>query len=246
METIDNIIKCNLCSNILAEPIILPCGTTICKKHVDELLSNNEVEIYCYSCNAKHHISKNVTYPPNKVADALIKKRFDKLDFADFGEEYNNAQKALLSLKLAYENYEKKRTHPDTFVTEFFNNLIREIDVKRDELKEKIDKLSDTLIEDLRIYKKRFEEEALSSSITGENFQNIKAYIERSENNLNSFVINQDLWKSIFARSQSFEKLLNKQMLVFEDILLYKKSKELNEKFLNLYDVFHKGLDFNQ
>ncbi len=246
METIDNIIKCNLCSHVLENPIILPCGTTICKKHVDETLQKGEYELQCYSCNTKHRIEKSASYPPNKVADALIKKRFDKLDFSDFGQEYKNALNSLNNLKATYSSYEKKRKDPPTFVTEFFNALEKEVDDKRDDIKEKIDALANKFIDEIRLTRKRYEEEAISSTMTAEHFQNIKAYIDRSENSMNSFVINQDLWKSVDVRSQGFQKILEKQIGVFEDILLFKKSKEFNEKFLNIHDLFYKNLEFNQ
>jgi hypothetical protein len=213
---------------------------------VDETLQKGEYELQCYSCNTKHRIEKSASYPPNKVADALIKKRFDKLDFSDFGQEYKNALNSLNNLKATYSSYEKKRKDPPTFVTEFFNALEKEVDDKRDDIKEKIDALANKFIDEIRLTRKRYEEEAISSTMTAEHFQNIKAYIDRSENSMNSFVINQDLWKSVDVRSQGFQKILEKQIGVFEDILLFKKSKEFNEKFLNIHDLFYKNLEFNQ
>jgi hypothetical protein len=231
---------------VLENPIILTCGTTICKKHIDEHLIRGEFELHCYQCNTKHRIEKNATYTPNRVAEALIKKRFDKLDFADFGDEYRNAMRSLNNLKATYASYEKKRKDPPLFITEFFNSLEKDIVDKRDELKARLDTLSKNLLDDIRNERKRFEEDGVTSSVTAEHFHNIKAYIERSENNMNSFVINPDLWKAIESRSESFKGLLERQIGVFEDVLLYKKNKEFNEKFLNVNELFYKGLEFNQ
>lgn len=176
----------------------------------------------------------------------MIKKRFDKLDFADFSDEYKNANRSLQLLKSAYENYEKTRTQPDQFVGEFFDGLIEDIELRRKELKDKIDATSDQLIEEIRTFHKRFEEDALTSSSLGENFQHIKSYIERSENNLNSFVINEEEWQSISSKSQNFEKLLVKQTEALEDELLYTKAKDFNQKYLNLNNIYYKALEFNQ
>lgn len=46
-----DVIKCPTCIKILNLPVILSCGHTICKQHVDKALENNETSVKCQICD---------------------------------------------------------------------------------------------------------------------------------------------------------------------------------------------------
>jgi hypothetical protein len=35
LEKINDLFNCNVCKGVLVDPIILPCGETVCKAHTD-------------------------------------------------------------------------------------------------------------------------------------------------------------------------------------------------------------------
>ena len=51
--------KYNNCNKYFEEPIILSCGTSVCKAHVDDILDVNNVEkgkYNCKMCNSNHEV----------------------------------------------------------------------------------------------------------------------------------------------------------------------------------------------
>ncbi len=36
--------ECDLCKKLLVDPVVIPCESTICKTHIDNILSNNSNE----------------------------------------------------------------------------------------------------------------------------------------------------------------------------------------------------------
>jgi len=72
-STEDSILICPVCDQKLSSPIVLPCGETICEKHINEnLTGKNKKSIQCpiEDCNQKHSIP---------TAGFIINKRLQKL-----------------------------------------------------------------------------------------------------------------------------------------------------------------------
>ena len=76
----NSLIECLMCKNKFEQPVLLPCGHTVCKKH--STLNN---QISCAECDQTHEIPKK-GFPENKLADRLIQYEFDQLDF---GPDYS-------------------------------------------------------------------------------------------------------------------------------------------------------------
>ena len=51
MEIIRKAITCKICTQILESPVVLPCGESICEKHIDSM----EHEISCRSCGKAYY-----------------------------------------------------------------------------------------------------------------------------------------------------------------------------------------------
>ena len=53
LDQVKSLFNCNLCKKMLVEPVTFPCGNTLCKKHLIELI-NSENVIECILCQRKH------------------------------------------------------------------------------------------------------------------------------------------------------------------------------------------------
>ncbi len=52
---------CDLCNKLLVDPVVMPCDSTICKTHLDKLITNGSNEkstFICEICQEDHHIPK--------------------------------------------------------------------------------------------------------------------------------------------------------------------------------------------
>lgn len=56
MNILDEIIKCKTCKRIFNKPVILPCGHSICKHHLDNIKANKVKQVFCKSCDSFHDI----------------------------------------------------------------------------------------------------------------------------------------------------------------------------------------------
>ena len=83
------LIICKLCHETLEDPIILPCGETICSIHLI-----NETSIFkCGLCDNSH--DKTVDkFPVNEMANELVQICDDYVDLnlVDLGADYNCAK----------------------------------------------------------------------------------------------------------------------------------------------------------
>ncbi len=54
-------VDCDLCNKLLVDPIITPCGNTICKTDLDELInkSKDKINFKCCTCQDDHLILKS-------------------------------------------------------------------------------------------------------------------------------------------------------------------------------------------
>jgi hypothetical protein len=70
-EAILNQMKCCLFNDghIAIEPILVSCGSSVCRKCVDD---SKEEAIKCFGCNEYHKKSDIIKGPLNKVAESLV------------------------------------------------------------------------------------------------------------------------------------------------------------------------------
>jgi len=54
-------VDCDLCNKLLVDPIVLPCGNTICKTHFNDLInkSKDKINFKCCTCQNDHLILKS-------------------------------------------------------------------------------------------------------------------------------------------------------------------------------------------
>lgn len=73
MDKVLNALKCVNCREILSNPVMIPCGHTICEKHTQI----NENKIVCLECGIQHEIVLN------KSVAEMINAQLAAFDFGD-------------------------------------------------------------------------------------------------------------------------------------------------------------------
>ncbi len=62
VDKIKNFFDCDLCHQVLVDPITIECGNNVCKGHLDKLLENvsRETSFFrCEICQEEHSIPKS-------------------------------------------------------------------------------------------------------------------------------------------------------------------------------------------
>ena len=121
------------CQLFLENPIVLPCGTTICNNHLD-----NIDNIYnCLNCNQTHEIPVN-GFPINNALMSVIK----------------NANHLNQTQKIAFESFNKlndkylehKSMNSESLIDDYYSKIRNKVDLHRELLIEEINKKSDQIL----------------------------------------------------------------------------------------------------
>lgn len=128
---------CNICNKLLKSPIILPCGITVCNSHI------HKRKIYCEKCDLEHEEPNN-GFIPNLSLENMISTN---LNMYDFGPEYKDALNSCIRIECLVDQFRVLYADPDFYIDGVFGDFRDQIDIKRESLKNFIDKEAHQLIE---------------------------------------------------------------------------------------------------
>ena len=235
---------CDLCNKLLVDPIVLPCGNCICKPHLNELLTNITKEkntFICCICQDEHQIPKNGFMIHQKLQN-LIKLELNLLEPSPLYEE---CKKEIEGAKEKVVKIEQLKKDPESYLYEYFEDIKRQVDIRREELKFKIDTYSDEIIKS--IDNTRVNLVKLSKKV---NFMNTN--LEKSERELNMLMEQFDTLKfsdKKFEEIRSKATVLNKEfcniITEYQDSLVENKNYSFEFKELQIEDIFGCLIDYS-
>ena len=143
---------CKYCNQILKDPITLNCcADNICKQHILELRSSSSSNVFwCPLCNEQN---SNQSLMSNRLIQSMLDIEAYKFEI---DPKY---EKIFESFKAEIENLEAVLNDPDNVIYEQINELKRQVDLNREDLKSHIDALADKLIQQLESYGNQFRAE---------------------------------------------------------------------------------------
>ena len=149
---------CNICKLILKDPVSLPCSSAICSGHL------SEPSIRCLECEKEFEVPQN-GFPPNKMASNILAK---ELCLSDEEKTIKTSiQKLIQQLEHLPEELKREKSDLERISFDHFSELRRQIDVQREELKNKIDEIALKMIDRVnqkeKAYNKKIEESFLNS-----------------------------------------------------------------------------------
>ena len=149
MEKVKRHFNCGLCSQLPVDPITLPCGNTICQLHISDLLERRfkrKNTFICESCLDEHVVPEYGYVLNKKIKSASdIKLNSFNVEIGVFDE----CKKTLEEAKATLAELETISNDPDSYLYEYFEEIKRQVDLRRDYLKLKIDNISYEIIESI-------------------------------------------------------------------------------------------------
>jgi hypothetical protein len=188
---------CLICSKIFKSPFVLPCGDTICEEHLNESQNLKNNSIKCQSCGEVFEVKNNQMIRSNKSFQNLIQK-----DLFLSNEEKLKKKSLEDSIENLFQLNEQLQESKNIFELDCYNRfqeIRRKIEVQREELKEKIDKVSFAMIDELKAIEdtysiriKEFQVEAFDlekeKKILNETFRDVNLLIS----SINQLQVKQD------------------------------------------------------
>ena len=88
IDKIKNLFDCDLCHQVLVDPISFPCGNNVCKDHLDKLMKNiskDKSSFQCEICQEEHFIPES-GFKINKRLQNALEISFIKYELQIFME----------------------------------------------------------------------------------------------------------------------------------------------------------------
>ena len=231
--------KCPTCMKILNLPVILPCGHTICKEHVDKAVENNETNIKCKICIESYVIPPN-GFVRNRALESLLEKETKKVGFGEnFRVYYKSTKETLESFEEFLDELSRIKNDPEMKIQTVISELKNKVDLKREEIKNEIDRKALALIERIDEFKK--ECKANASNVKSD--CKLDETLERLKNDLNetgkSSVTVEifDKWMKIVDESKSSIKLIQSELLKFDESLFLNRLNSFDFMDLSVLNV---------
>ena len=251
MKVTDLICKHSDCKLIYENPVLLPCGGTLCQHHLDDF--DNLLKFKCFFCNGEHELT-NYDYNQNEKIINMIQSYFD---LNPLRKEIKDTFNYLNQKLIEYEQFSS-----DGYIYDYFEDVRNKVDLHREELKNEIDKRSDEIIRQLKEKEETFK--LNSSRIKKMDLDNLKTSnlpswknkfrlpeINKKELNDLKSKMNEQI-KSIQNEMKRYKnKLLSNETIRFEkydenSIIFGKVVVELNEYNIQSEDFGKLIRNFNQ
>jgi len=232
---INSYFKCKLCKEILKYPVALPCGETICKEHVEEIGSQK-----CSLCGDLHQIPEG-GFMVNQIVQNMLEAQLNTLAY-NF-DQFNDSKKLIDNLNRSLKEIEGIRNDPENFISEYFCELNRQVDLRRDELFVEIQEYSDELIENINVLRQEClincENTKTGKTETNKTIDECKASLDKLNSMFNTFEMNND---KLQIMSQKISTELEKKMKpLLEELkleLLVNNSHSINKPGIKINKVF--------
>jgi len=104
LNEIQSLFICPICKTTLQDPIALPCGSTICKQHCEEIIKDD-----CQFCK-KNHIMPEDGFVVNKIINTQLELKVDKINMSF--PQYEDYKKTLEDLNKGLKEVETITRYP--------------------------------------------------------------------------------------------------------------------------------------
>jgi len=235
---LNQLFDCKFCSKLLHDPVLLPCGKTVCKIHTQEV-ANNE----CIFCTKLHHIPED-GLPVNEFVEKQLEMQLNRINF-NFCH-LTDCQILLEDLNQKINEVELIRNDKENFIYEYFSDITREVDLRRDTLIRDIEEYSNEIIEDIN----KLRQECLDSSsdqlkAAEEVFDACKLEINELKDKFESFEMYDKKFEEVLSKSKALQEKLELEINKYKFELQGNKSYWLESKKIKINEVFGSIAIFN-
>ena len=232
MNIINDAITCISCKEILKSPVFLPCGHSICKHHEDEVdeENNKKRKIECDNCNETHEIPEK-RFAPNRALEYLMKVNIDELDL---GDEYNSAFHKCNEFEDLTEEFNNIKNDPEMRINTVVRDLRNKVDLRREELKQEIDKKALEMIEKINEFEKDCKKSIELDSNLDNKIGEWRNELEQSRLALKSLKRNTEKWNEVSITMRSHLKDLQTEFMKLNENLFLNRLNEFMYSDLKL------------
>jgi hypothetical protein len=144
-------LTCSYCAKIFIDPIELPCGDSICRKHLSERNVVKENEIKCNTCTQEYQVKDNDFKSSNDLSKLLESQSYLSKEEISVKQKLEESIREFFKI---YDEFTHNKAKLESDVYDHFHEMIFKIDEHRERLKAKIDDIALEMIEKIKKYEK--------------------------------------------------------------------------------------------
>ena len=146
-------LTCSYCSRIFRDPILLPCGDSICREHLSDrgILKGNKIK--CNRCTEEFGV-KNNQFKSNEA----LKHSIESHSYLS-NEEKSVKQKLEESIRQFFQfcdEFSQNKSQHEADIFEHFHEMRFKIDEHREELKKRIDDIALAMIDQTNKHEEKY------------------------------------------------------------------------------------------
>ena len=155
-----------------------------------------------------------------------------------FGK-FNDLKKIVQDLNKGLKEIEVLRDDPENYIYEYFKELNRQVDIRRDMIIIEVEQYSNELIQKIDVIHKECSAKVTTKTKTTDCVENCKAKLEELNGIFNTFEIDNNKYEEILTqRSKELENLLNPLERDYKSCILGNKCYKIDLSDLKIDQVF--------
>jgi hypothetical protein len=231
LDTVNTLFNCKICGQILDEPICLPCGKTVCRIHAAQIQER------CFFCYKNHPIPED-GFPINELVQTQLEIQLNtvSINFSKF----NETKKLIQGLNTDFKEIESIRNDPENFISEYFYELNRQVDLRREKLIHEIQQYSHQLIKKISsIHQECIIKSTLKSTMT-ERIADCSAKLDKLNAMFSTFEMNDAKLDEVMYQRQTkdLQRFMRPIVEDYKFELLGNTSYELAANEFEIGDMF--------
>ena len=232
-DQVETLFNCEICSKTVVSPVTLLCGNNVCQSHLQIHLGKEQ--FWCQLCGDEHHVPKKGFQINKNIQRGLemeLHKAFGSNPvFEECKSHIENAAKVIRQLEVL-------RDSPEGYIHDYFEEVKRQVDLRREKLKNEIDLASDQMID--RIERTRAECIQVSAQMKGivEDLEVLTGELERISDQLNSFDVSEAKLTRIKGELVALERGLDEKLIKEQHLVLENSEYSFEFDEINIGSVF--------
>lgn len=211
IEQIQSLFDCKQCSQVLNNPITLPCGVTICEQHLQEVIGSK-----CTFCK-NHHVIPNGGFQVNELVKQMLSIELNKLKLSP---KFEACKQIIDETVNTVKKIDAIKKDPQNHIYEYFEDIKRQVDLRREDLKIKIDSYSDQIIKDIAKTQEAVKATATEISDITKRVEGAKTELDALIKRFDSFEINDDKYDKIFLQTKEIKPKFDSVLEEYQNQLI--------------------------
>ena len=232
IEKIEHLQDYNEYNNMPIDPVLTLGDFIACQSRIDRVKDS----VQCDLCHREHIVPRDGFEVVRKHQDALN----IQLNTLELTQVYDECKKVIGEAKKDVNEIESIDKDPENYIYEYFEDIKRQVDLRREDLKEKIDTYSDETIESINNAQINCQKLAKEVNKLSKDFEDSKIKLNEQIKELDTFKISEQKFQMIKENVSVLTSKLNEILTQFKSSLINDKVYDFRFEEVPISNVFGK------